>query len=808
MAILTSIIAGFVLFTISGLSISFAAWPRLKPGFKVATSILFGAILLLVHSFILLNTRGGISIAGLALGAILWFLIGFAANYLFNKDGRATVSGYIKGTPIARYGLKEAMILLTMLMIIVAFLLIPLTVNLSDNVLWRYRAYMIALVAVGLVGFLIRTKLRTALIGSAILVLLSLGLWMANIYPVGTPLLQASSVIREGFTAEVSMFDIEGVQMVIGMLAPFALAADVLTAIFSAILVGISAVILINTLILKGSTRTILALFLVFLLLIPGLLIPYAYTLGVGGLEFGASIGIGALEGLHMVDSVQNEDLNENLIQSLQDDLISAGESFQRSEVILTGLERLRMFGFVGSIPVVGKYSDTGRFICWGLANGANGLQTSALGIMDILRGVLTIFNGTEITEIGSFDLLGPRIIDEELDDESFSEGIMQIDSAFSQIRSGFPRIRLSLNNFSEVDPSVLGDSFPDVSDGLDDLLENTRELEIGIDLADIFFGEISNPTPATHFLLASYSIAKIAPNLTDLREPSALPSLESVIGNLTYVSMALEDPVVIGIRQEGGNAGDSITFVADAIDLIETMVDLGDKALVLANDIESMRGKFEQKSVYDYTQIELNIWKSEATELTVKAEELSSTIDLMEDKVDGMVYRSTHDEYGYANSLAEGSIEMLDEVLMFLKELKGIVGLTYGLESLVSAADSFNQVYQDMIDLERQILSNNLVSARQTAADVKREMETGRSNTEDLLDSLEEITEEIQLPIVASDIEVVVETAEDIELEIGYLQDTLRNGDKEASLDHLSDIKVLLGELSEELQIEDRFAS
>jgi hypothetical protein len=105
------------------------------------------------------------------------------------------------------------------------------------------------------------------------------------------------------------------------------------------------------------------------------------------------------------------------------------------------------------------------------------------------------------------------------------------------------------------------------------------------------------------------------------------------------------------------------------------------------------------------------------------------------------------------------------------------------------------------MIDLERQILSDNLVNARQTAANIKREMENGRSWTEDLLDSLEDITEEIQLPIAASEIEAVVDTAEDIEFEIGQLQETLRNGDRETSLDHLSGIKALLGELSEELQ-------
>jgi hypothetical protein len=439
------------------------------------------------------------------------------------------------------------------------------------------------------------------------------------------------------------------------------------------------------------------------------------------------------------------------------------------------------------------------------LTNGAIGLQTSALGILEILRGVLTIFNGTELTDIGSFDVLGPRIMEEKLDEKLVADGMMMIDSAFGQVRSGFPKIRRSLDNFSEVDSSVFADTLPDVQNGLDELLQNSRELEIGIDIADVFLGDISNPTPATHFLFAAYSIATIAPNLTDLRDVNSLPSFDSVVNNLSFVSMALEDPVVVHIRQEGGDAGDSISFVADAIDLIEVMAGLGDKALVLAADVDDMREKFEEKSVYNYTQVELSIWKSEASSLKDDADDLSESIDLIEGRIDGMVQNSLEKRYGYANDLARGSVDMLREVLAFLRELRGIVGLTYGIESLVSAAESFNHVYYDIIDLERQILADNLVGARQTAAEVKMEVREGRIYTEDLLERLEEMTEQIQLPFVAKEIESIVDTAADIELRISVLQATLADGDGNAALDQIEEIKGLLADLSEELQIEEK---
>jgi hypothetical protein len=268
---------------------------------------------------------------------------------------------------------------------------------------------------------------------------------------------------------------------------------------------------------------------------------------------------------------------------------------------------------------------------------------------------------------------------------------------------------------------------------------------------------------------------------------------------------MALEDPVVVQIRQEGGDAGGSISFVADAIDLIEVMAGLGDEALGLAAEIEDMREKFEDKSVYNYTQVELSIWKSEASSLTDKSEDLSESIDLIEGKIGEMVQNSISKKYGYANDLAEGSLDMLQDVLAFLKELKGIVGLSYGIESLVSAAESFNHVYYDMVDLERKILADNLMGARQTAAEVKIEVREGRIYTEDLLERLEGMTEQIQLPFVADEIESIVDTAADIELKISVLQATLVDGDRDAALDQLEEIKGLLSDLSEELQIEEK---
>jgi hypothetical protein len=324
----------------------------------------------------------------------------------------------------------------------------------------------------------------------------------------------------------------------------------------------------------------------------------------------------------------------------------------------------------------------------------------------------------------------------------------------------------------------------------------------LGIDIADVMLGESSSEAVATHFILAAYSLTKIAPNLTDLRDVRALPSFNHVLSNLSYVSSALDDPVIVDARNEGGDAGDSMSFLADTIDLVERMATMGDLAVQVAEEVEEIESRFEDKRIYDYTDIEIDTWIKDAETLTEHSRELEDQIEDIEDSIRVMLAKAKNESYGYANELAGDGIGLLGEVLEFLKLLKELTTFSTGLESLVRSVENFNEFHDDFIRLERQIRDGNLGIALQTERQAAEELRQGRLQAEALLESLERLPVEIQLPIAEEEVSGVVDAAATIELRMSHLESQLSQGDQEGAMETLNGIKQHVSELVDELQL------
>ena len=801
-----TIALAYIPFLFSAFSISYTAWPKAKINLKIMISLVLAAILLVLHCFLLATTSAGVTFVRLFLCSMVWLFIGCLAYmaYLRNYEiSKFSSLGKVPGlSKLAQLGLKGWLALLAALLFGMAFLIIPLLTDLSTNLLWRYRAYMVALAGVAVLGMVTRNKVKTVLVGIALILLVSLAAQAVRFYPIGTPLLEANSLVQEGFQAELPFGDIGDLKRISGLLSQFSLAADAVVALLSVTLIGVASVVLTNGLIGRAGQRTVLVFILVLLLLVPGLLIPYVYSLSVGTLEFGANIGLGALKGFNLIEITEEGDLSNETLHDARLNLIAAGESFERSECLLIGLERLRLFEFVGLLPIIGQYSQNARYLAWGLSNAGKGLQISGLGVVDILNGILIIFDGDGTNSVHSFDLLGPRLMEEDLNETLLAQGILQVDTAFAHIISGFPSIRCSLDNLSQVKPQVFAHNFPDVAEGLEDLLNITEDLGTGIDVAEVFLSHGSNDfTPATHFIYAAYSMARVAPSLMDLRNIEVLPNLDNVISNLSYVSNSLADPTIVRIRKEGGDVGNSIVFVSDAIDLIESMAELGDCTTQVAEGVEEIRRKFEQKQIYNLSYVELAEWNASATALTEHAEDLSIRIDEIEDRIDIMLSKAIEKQYGYTNQLATEGIDMLEEVLMFLKELHGLVDFSYGVRSLVSSVTEFRNFYYDLDRLERQIKMGSMDSALQTAGIARQELKDGRIHTEDTLDRLERLSKEVEIPITDEQITEIIDTATAIELKMTNLQNQISAGNQEESLKVVSEIREDFTDLADELQ-------
>jgi hypothetical protein len=710
----------------------------------------------------------------------------------------------MKETPISylgRAGLRGWLAILGLLLFALAFLLIPMTIDLRTHLVWRYSAYLIGLAGVATIGAVLRGKLNTVLLGIAVFLFISLVAKSGGFYPPGTPLLETSTIIKGGLQSGSSFIDVEGFQDIVRMLARFAVIVDAVFALLAVALVGIAAVVLTNAMSAPAAGRTIPALVLVFLLVVPGLVIAYAYTSGIGGLQFAGSLGIGALEASKLVDVVNEGEINNQVLEDVEAGITAAGEEFEKAETLLWGLENMRSFKFLGTLPWVGRYSPTARQASWGLTSAANGLQISALGGVEILEGALTIFNGERTARMDSFDVIGPRLMEEGLNESAVALGILQIDSGFGQVVQGFPRIRSALGNFSAVDPEVFEGRLSDMADQMEEMLETVGELEDGIDVADVMLSHGDQPlTPSTHFILAAYSIARLAPSLTDLSDARSIPSLDNVIANLSHVSVALDDPVVVGIREQGGDTGGSISFVEDVIDLIEDMAELGDVTAALAEDQEKTRDRFGETPVPALSDEDFDTWSEDVDSLADQAARLNSRIDGIEDKINSMLSKASKEQYGYANVLAESGIDLMDQVLRFMGMLRGLTGFTDGLDSLVDGVRSFRGFYLELEQVEAEVRAGDMESALTSARSAREGLSSGRSHAEGALANLESLSAGLELPITAGDINGIIEAAANIDLKMSGLEAQIIAGDQNGALETLAELRSDFGALETRL--------
>jgi len=798
------LVSGYVPFVLSALPISYAAWPKAKAPYRVIAPLVLAAILLAFNSFLLATTRPGLSLGTLLACAVLWFVIGGLAYLLSVKRlSFAQAKQGALASAVGTLGARNWILVFSAVLLLMGLMLIPIVVDLSSNLLWRYRAYMAALAGVAVLGVGLRKKAKTVLLGLFLVFSISLVNIFLGVYPTGTPLLRAASLISEGAQANTSFAGVEGLKQASATISRFALISDLIVLALATCLIGVSAVVLTNAILGRPTGRTILSLVLVVILLVPGLLIPYVYSLGVGSLEFGGNLGIGALESAYLVDLVEQGELSNKTLSEAGAHLRSAGERFLKSEQLLTGLDRLRLFGFVSLLPVVGEYSYNARYIAWALPNAAIGLQTSALGILTILDGILVVFDGNATARIDSFDVVGPRLMNEDLDDSLVRRGILEIDSAFPQIILGFPRIRSSVGNLSKVNPEIFEGKFPDVSDSLEQLLANASQLADGMDAMEVLLGhDDSVYAPATSFLFASYSFASLSPRFTDLREPEQLPGMDDVISNLSEVSKALNDPTISRLRDDGGEVGDSLWFLVDAVGLAQEMAGVGEYAKQVAQGIEAVRVRFEEKTIQNLTDLELEEWDEAVATLIEDANDLSVRTQDIEDRIEAMIERAVKNQYGYANDLATSSIELLRAATDFLIKLERLSELSLGLESLIDAVRSFRDFYDEFERLQRQIEAPNWDAADQTMDGATKALKNAKAETEDALVRLERAGQEIELPIDEQDVERVIDAAASIELKLVALETQMATRNQEQALALVSEMRSDFSQLAEELRL------
>ncbi len=804
MALIINATLSYPPFLLAGCLLSQAGWPRSPRHFRIVSAVIISMIMQAVSICLLATAPVGAGLPTLLVSSLAWVAVGILIQALSTKGN---VASRIKASPLAagfsRLRSGRWLLLPAFILLLMALLIIPTLGSLETDLLWRFRAYLIALASVAVLGSVYRAKARTVLIGIALVFLISLGMSAIGIYPVAMPFHAASGTLQEGMTSDGPLGNLTGLSKVLATASSLALALDAVVALISVALVGVAAVVLANTTMSRATMRALLALILVLVLLVPGLMLPYAYTVCVGSAEFGAGIGLGALKGSEIVDLAQKGQINNETLSRVRISMESAGKDFAKSRRLLTGLEDLRAFDSVGRMPFVGKYSPALRSLAWAISEATIGLQASGLGAIGVLEGVLMVFQGGALS-VDSFEVLGPRIMEEDLDENAVRAGILHIDSSFVQILSGFDFIRSALDNFSQLQPDVFDDRFPEVADGIRELLADLDDLRKGTDIAEVLLGHGGRPiAPATHLLFASYSLADLAPGLIDLRDPENLPDTDQVISNLSGFKDAFQDPTIARVLSENGDVGNGLSFLSEAIGLIEKMLDLVDHAVKVAEDVHRIREKFGSKPVQDLTEMELWEWEKDAQALIIHSQDLERKLAEIEADIEAMIAKAREGRYGYANQLASSSVDMLREVLRYLRSLDALCDLATGITSLIAAARDFKDFFHDFARLEKAIQSSNWESAQRILTEVKTQSTSGKEHLAELLTVLSSAPGDLQLPIGRDDISDIYATVTAINLKIVSLEDRLLTQDGEAALQVITDIHQDYAQLAHKLRLQ-----
>jgi len=805
MTFLTQALLGFIMVLPAGYMISRFAWPRIETPLRGLLALLISGLLFLVDYFIIISVRDEMVLPYTLVIGLFWLSVGLVSHLLYGPGSDSTVARRLREnrhlSQVSRFGWSNFLLATGVLLLLLSFAAVPLLFDLDTNLIWRYRAYMLALGSIAVFGLVIRKKALAVVLGIGLLIAATFICWFGGIYPVGAPLLRASSEVTEGLESDLPFMDAADLGQVTAMLSRFSLALDLPILALSVAFVGVASVLVADSILSRGTGRSALVILLAILLLIPGLLIPYSYSLTVGGVEYLGKIGRGAIQGLAVVEMVNESEFGPDELNVTRDAVSRAGESFNDSRELLLDLEQLKLFDFLGLLPYLGEHSESIRHLTWGIQNGGEGLQICASGSLEVFDGVLTVFD-IENSSVRYLDILGPKMVDEEIDPHNLNSGLRQMDGGFVSISSGFPLLRQSISNLTVVEIGLFTRVLPDMTQGLEELRNSSQELEDGVYVGEVFLNRGSTDlTPSTHLLYAAYSLAESSSQFTDLRDPRELPSLQNVESNLTYVKSALSDPDLVRLREEGGEVGKSLVFIEDAIELIENVIDLTQDTRRVAGDLDTIRGEIREESVQNVTDLELTKWKSKASVLVQDSIQLREGIDSVQTSIEEMMGRAMRDAYGYANELADNAVDLLEQVLDLLYDLRELVEISDGVESLIEGIEDYHDFYYQLNLMQRQIESDNLESAKSTCDAAKLDLGQGKARTEELLSRIQLLSETIRIPISESSIEDILDTASDIELKIEELRATLDEGEKQEALDLLSEIREEYSELGQRLK-------
>ena len=786
-SLIVGAVAAFVPFAFSAYALTYAAWPRCTGSLRAITSVPLAGALWTAHYLAPLLLGANAPLVRIVLWALLW--VGIAA-IIYSSYGYTLFGFSFKRRRLGGRGsaADKVVAFVGLGLILGSLLLIPMLGGLDYDPASRLGAYFLALLGIVFLGAATKSKSKAALGGFFLLLALSLLAWAMGRYPVCTPLSRSGATIQQGLE-QLSGSGLWPMYGFSGLISSLGFVIDLSVCLTVCVLIGVAAVVGVNALLRPADARAPAALVAAVALGVTAIFGTYVYLVGVSALEYGSSMASGVFEAVSAVETLQQDGLDPSTIDSAFDSLSSSSTHLNLSTLILKGLEKLHVFQ-LASLAIYQRIDGSDfEHLAWGLTDGARGLVISGMGVVTTLNVTYLLLSpGGE--EFSPYDILGPSIIEGTLPPERVRQALLRMDEGFGQVSLGFPLLRSSARNLSQVDFQHLASESPSPGEQLVEFEDLGEQIDAAVDVLEVLLSPSDGLSPATSLLFALYSLSQDAREYYDLRDPDRLPGMEEVRGNLSVVANSLLDPKFVQAQNTGGGVAGATKFLSDVVEIVDGITDLASSTREVAIRLEDLTERFSSVNLSEVSDAELYELQDISEEAVRESEQLGDRAASLENRISQMMQAANSGGYGYANELAVVSSNSLQQILDYLVLAREVSEFSSGVSALVSSSRSFRDLGLGFDRLQREIASGSWGAAEETVSNLSLNLFEGRIRVETLLTKLEALSGKVKLPITQEQVQGIVDVSSSIQLKLDSLRELIRAQDAPACIQVMEEMR------------------
>ncbi len=600
-------------------------------------------------------------------------------------------------------------------------LFVSFTMDAQSNLVHRYVAYMLGIVALFVAAFYSKSTWKMMFLGTPVIVGVSFVLPLAspdNFSGLMSPFINLLPTINAMVDSlKATDRDLSDYETYIDYLNNplYGILLDFVLAIFIGTIAALGLVGFVKIFSNKPGIFTIVSfIFSLFFFILGVIILPYLLVVSTGVAQFGLALGTGGIN-LQAGFEIINEDGDITEADVFFDE---AEKWFDEADSILKGLEDLQVFALLGkSVPNYEILIENFLILINSAVEMAKSVGPMFIGISALQDGMeksMSVLTGALSSTNLQMSALSPE------NETIFEEGIDDIQLGFVNINDIIPDFRVALTEFEKVDIVETLDAAD--AEGIEveeniDLIEGTINLlNSALDILSVLispstFNSTSGITleePLVHLLRGAVSLSDAASAVGDTSSFEGTSSIfDEIVSHLEIVDHALADEAFDAFANTNVNdvteLVDIKTELSGMFDFIQDAgsisIAMGEFGNVAGRTVFSMNQTIS--SVFatgDFLTVDDDVYDN-ATDNFIKSDGILNGSEQMKDEgtnVDTLVglmeVRSLADEYGLMSAGASDFVEVFKEFDMGLNG-QNFFHLSHAFYNIIRTAEQLKHI-------------------------------------------------------------------------------------------------------------------